>query len=1722
MTAQQVLDLALARGVVLYVDGDQLKYRAKAGALSADLKNGLTSHRQQIVEQLKRLNVAAADVPLPAAIGKLPRGARVPLSYAQQRMWILDRLGEHDTSYHVQSVHRLTGPLNVDALRRAFATILERHESLRTVVGEDEGAPYQIVQAAHEDCFTQIDLRGRTPEAQQQEVDRHVWAESRRRIDLSRDLMIRVVLLTLASDRHTLILRLHHIATDEWSQRLLRRELAVLYAEYCSGGTNPLPPLPLQYGDYSAWQRAWLDEEGVARHVAFWRAELKDAPEVHRLPLDRERPRTPTHKGAAHALVVDAATLARVRSACRDRDVTLFMFLHAVTAILLARSSGETDIVLGTPVAGRVHPDFEPLIGLFVNTIALRTTLDAQETFEHLLTRSKTHLIEVLAHQHLPFDMVVEALRPKRRPNYGPIYQILFSVAQAESGLLLPGVEVEAAPRGAGASKVDLTVHAIESPETLRVFFGYDTDLFEAETIAQMASAFASLLQHVVAEPTARIGELRVPGVEARLRARSAGDTADHHVVPIDAEEESEPQPPATDTERRLAAVWSKVLRRETDDVNENFFTAGGHSLSMIVLIQRIAKEMGVDVPLTSFIESPTIRAVAAFVDVTLAEKSVDEQPSRHATQFLAALTSTDRERPLPLSSAQARIWFMSRTDSTGAAYNVPFPMRLSGPLDVAALRRAFEAIVSRHAILRTVYREENNEPVQLIQPPAPFPLPILDLRTLSTEAQRQSVDQHVRADAIAPFDLTREPSIRAALIQLSDVDHVLMLNLHHIATDGASTRILVRELNLFYDAFTRGTTPAVSELPIQYGDYAAWQRRELESGRFAEDLRFWKERLEGIPAVHGLPLDSPRPLVPTYRGAYLTRTVDAGTRAALEALSRSRGGTLQMTMHAAFAALMHRYSTEDDIVIGTPVANRVEPEVEPLIGCFVNTLVLRSQLHDNPRFTDFLSQNVDDWLQALARQRAPFERLVEELNPARALNYSPLAQVMFGYQHGDAGSVPSPSPLNFSSLADENTLPVSKFDLGLFARESGGRLTLVWGYASDLFRPETIQAMATAFEELLQNVAESPETHVDALRLVSGDTEKELSRLGCGVPAPDDIEQTVPELFTAAARQQPTAIAVRCGSQSLTYAELNDRASEVAARLSAHQIADDAMVAIFMERSLELVVALLGVLKAGAAYVPLDVAYPADRLRHMMANSGSTVVLTTSALSPSLPVTPATVLRIDDPSDGAAARQTSGSTIDSSDRTLTRNPDAVAYVMYTSGSTGQPKGVAVPHRAITRLVRKTDYVPLGPDTVTLLHSPVSFDAATFEVWAPLLNGGTVVLQQSDNRDVARLAEEVSTHGVNTLFLTTALLPLWVQHHPVPSSLRYLMVGGEVVQPSYVNALYRRDPDVNILNVYGPTENTTFSTYYPVPRERQDGPLPIGRPIRGSTAYVVGQTMTPQPIGCPGELCVGGSGVALGYWGDATLTSERFVRDPFSTSNGDRLYKTGDVARWRFDGALEFLGRKDHQVKLRGFRVELAEIEVQLAQVPGVAQATVIVADISGTGRELVAYVVPVVSESGRVDEECSALLRERCRDRLKQTLPEYMVPSLYVVLERMPLTPSGKVNRHALPIPDPAARRSAGHAPPTTPTQQALCQMWAELLNAPEVGIDDDFFDLGGHSLLAFQFNSAAAARFGVDIPMQALFERSTIREFAKWIDVYKSTGASGDETGDGEELIL
>jgi amino acid adenylation domain-containing protein len=1048
-----------------------------------------------------------------------------------------------------------------------------------------------------------------------------------------------------------------------------------------------------------------------------------------------------------------------------------------------------------------------------------------------------------------------------------------------------------------------------------------------------------------------------------------------------------------------------------------------------------------------------------------------------------------------PLSFAQERMVLLEQLTPGITAYNVPRVFRIGGRLDPGLLQQAFGVVVARHEPLRTTIELIDGEPVQRIAERASFELRVIDV--LAASAAEGEAKRLVDELAWQPFDLERDSMLRATLLRVSGDEDWLVIVCHHLVSDYASLPILLGELAEAYQALAAGREPSLPELPIGYADFAVWQRQRLSGPVLEKSLAYWRERLAGAPEQLDLPADRPRPPVRSYRGALLSRSVAPEVVGRLRALARSNGVSFYVVLLAAVKTLLHRYTNEDDLVVGSPVSGRHHEETMPLVGFFTNMLVLRTSLAGDPTFDELVGRVRETVLGGLSHQELPFEKLVEALNPKRDLSRTPLFQVLLTHD------VATPE-LELGGFRVD-VVPVaevrwSRFDLSLGVQERrDGGLDVSVEYSTDLFEPETIDRLLGHLESLLAGIAEEPARPISELPLLTSNERALLLRdwNATTSPLPDRCAH---ELVAAQARARPDEIAVQSEGAQLSYAELDLRSNQLAHHLRGLGIGTGSLAAVCIERSVDMVVALLAVWKAGGAYVPIDPAFPPERQRFMIDDSQVRVLLTQESLAEQLPAHGAEIVCVDRDAVGIAANS-------ASPPACRVRPEELAYVIYTSGSTGVPKGVQISHRALVNFLTTMAKRPgFGVEDVLVAVTTLSFDIAGLELYLPLASGGRVVLASRETAsDPRRLAELIDGAGATVVQATPTTWRMLVEAGwPGRPGLKALC-GGEALPHALADQLLRCG--VELWNMYGPTETTIWSTVSPV---KHGDPLTIGRPIANTTLYILDERLEPVPIGIPGQLYIGGDGLARGYLNRPELTAERFVPHPFDPTPGARIYKTGDSARYRADGSVEFLGRLDHQVKLRGFRIELGEIEALLDRHPDVRTSAAAVRDGEAGEKLLVGYVEL---------EPASDVTSEALRRHLSALLPAYAVPSVIVPVDEFPLTANGKLDRAALPAPDgmrPVLEQP--YVAPHTPTEEMLAGIWEDLLPVDRVGIDDDFFDLGGHSMLALRLVARIQDTLDVDLFLTAVFEHPTVRQLSEVV----SMRMLEDAAGDGLDLLL
>ena len=1139
-------------------------------------------------------------------------------------------------------------------------------------------------------------------------------------------------------------------------------------------------------------------------------------------------------------------------------------------------------------------------------------------------------------------------------------------------------------------------------------------------------------------------------------------------------------QAPQNDMEATLATFWQNLLRIDRAGVSDNFFELGGHSLMIMRLVSAIRKEFRVELDIKDIFLNPTIQKLAVLIrqkkkSVLLPEiKPVKVRPTQ-----------------IPLSYSQERLWFIDRLEGT-ASYHIPALLKMKGDLNIKALQLAFQSIIERHEVLRTVFLEKEGISFQVIKEPGIFDLPVFEDKSFTSQDFDSA--QYIKDFNNKPFDLSKDTMLRAGLLKTGEQEYILLVTLHHIASDAWSRTILVNEVAEFYSAHNENRAARLKPLPIQYADFVLWQRSYLTENLLSQKLDYWKNQLKDVPALELLP-DFKRTPFQNYSGALKNFDLSEEVYEKLLVISRENECTLFMTLLTAFNIFLSKYTGQSDICIGTPIAGRQQQELEDLIGFFVNTLALRNQVPADISFLQLMKEVKRTTLDAYEHGDVPFEKVVDAVVKKRDVSHSPLFQVMFVLQNAAGEANLGIGNLKLSGAGIPTDL--TKFDLSLLVAEKDNSLKVCFEYKTSLFKEETIERMAGHFTELVHSIVTSPGLPVAALQMLTPTEKEQLLQSFNSETSAEFSNETIVDLFQQQVNQTPDAAAVVFESAPLTYNALNQKANRVAHYLVEKGVKEGDLVPICLDRGLNLIVGILAILKAGAAYVPIDLEYPEDRISYMLKDVGATILISDrNGKSKLTNFVSVETLNLDDILGEAIL-------LSATNLNIGINPGSLAYVIYTSGSTGRPKGVMVEHKNVVSLVKGVDYVALDNNDVLLSTGSPSFDATTFEYWGMLLNGGKLVMCSENtllNSDL--LKEEIQRNKINMMWFTAGWFNQLAESKPdVFEGLETILVGGEKLSESHIRKIKQTYPALTFINGYGPTENTTFSLTCNITNEQADSAIPIGKPLKNRKAIILDRQGMPVPIGIAGELHLAGAGLCRGYLNQPELTAQKFIWDNFGLGERDRLYKTGDLCRLWADGNIEYIGRIDEQVKIRGYRIELGEIETVLLQSGLVSQAVVLAkADLSGSKR-LVGYVV--------VEKTFD---RQAIVNYLSGKLPGYMVPALWMPLESFPLTSNGKIDRNALPDPDVMGMLDTAYEPPESEVERCLVSLWQDLLGIELIGISDNFFELGGDSILTIQVVSRLS-RLGYNIQPKDIFVNQTIGQLSKIIESRSADNVVGEQ---------
>jgi amino acid adenylation domain-containing protein/non-ribosomal peptide synthase protein (TIGR01720 family) len=1586
------------------------------------------------------------------------------LTPMQEAMLFYALYDESSSAHFEQSYYHVTGRLNVQSFEAAWNQLADRHDVLRTLfVHKNVPQPLQIVLKKRNIDFHFEDLRGRSPEDQEARCRDYRDKDIQKPFDLSKDVLMRLAVFQLDENSFNCVWSFHHILMDGWSGGILWQEFQQIYKAHVKGESPKLDPAPA----FSAFVK-WLKAQDRAAAGEYWRGYLEGYQQTASVPgFVSEK----TYDPKTFQFEFDAELSHSLRGLAAENRVTINTVVQALWGILLATYNKADDVVFGATVSGRPPQvkGIEKMVGLFINVIPTRIRAEAHKPLSDLLREVHRESLNAKDWHHSSLAEI-QAETPLKRnlldhilvfENYPVETALKQSQDSPEEEFVIDRFE------HFDHTNYDLSIQ-VTPEEKIHFHLIYNASVYDDPVIRNIEPHLKKIAAAAVQDPGAEIGQIEVltdkEKDEYRIRQEKIAQSHQASDQSSTGERKNdEPYaPPEDDQQKKLAEIWEQILKISNIGIDDHYIALGGHSIAATRIVSAIHKAFNVEIGLKEFFEYPTIRGLSELIR------------RKDFTRY-APIEKVPEQPHYALSHSQKRLWLLDRLEDNFIAYNLSggFLFRARSQAELGnekkfhpeAFRRAFKAVMNRHESLRTTFLTADGEPRQTIRQDTGFEIESVQLSTDNSE----SLKAYAVQQATLPFDLEKGPLLRVQLLELPEDCYLCLIHIHHIISDGWSMGILSRELLELYRGFSEGKTPQLPELPIQYRDYAAWHNQLLDDETIREHREYWHQKLSGELPVLDLPADFPRPPVQSYRGALFTLELDETITRGLREISADHRVSLFMTLTAAVKVLLHRYTGQEDIILGVPIAGRNHPDLEDQIGFYVNTLALRDQITGDESFADILSKVRQTAAAAYEHQIYPFDKLVEELNVSRDVSRSPIFDVMLVLQN------PEQTEWNIGELdisEFEYDPGISQFDLTFNFAETGKTLWLGINY-NLMFREETIRRMGAHLTELAKNLPANSDMSVSRLNILEqAERHRILVGFNDGKSAyPKD--KTITDLFQEQVQKTPDNIAVIFGDQILTYKELDEQAERLASHLKKqYDIQPDDIVGVIAERNQDLIISLLGIMKAGGAYLPIDPAYPQQRIDYMIKDSGCKAVLNCGS---------------------EVAANTQHSILN------TQHPTHnLAYVIYTSGSTGEPKGVMIEHGGFVNMIlaQIEGFGVEDSDRVLQFASP-SFDASLSEIFMALLRGaGLVMIAKETIEDTGEFLRYIEDKQVSVITFPPVYLNM-LNKHPLPT-VKTIITAGE---PAILSDAEFYCKTKAYFNAYGPTETSVCTSFCKVSAEILDASretsVPIGRPIANSSVYIVDDAMNPVPVGVPGEICFSGPGVARGYLNKPELTAEKFIDNPFKP--GERLYKIGDLGQWLPDGNIRFLGRKDDQVKIRGYRIELGEIKKKLTEHPAIEDALVMAMESAGNAKELAAYLItnamPDIPE---------------LRQFLGQGLPEFMIPKYFIALEKFPLTVNGKIDKRALP--DPARISESEAAPeyvaPRNETEDRIAKIWQEMFGKKQIGIHEDFFSMGGDSVRAIQMSS----RFSeANLPLKArdMFQYPTIARLAEIADARCSESA-------------
>lgn len=1602
-------------------------------------------------------------------IKPLPKRDSYPISPSQRRLWMLDQIGEGSLAYLMPAALRLEGNLNDQALELAMLSLLKRHESLRTCFAMSKGEVRQIITKAENFALQRIDLSGE--DEAEREAEKLAEAEYKISFDLSVAPLIRAKLIRLAEDEHVLLVTMHHIISDGWSMNVFLGELASLYRQFSEKLDAGLTPLPIQYRDFASW----INQKNDSRTKNFWMEAFAGNLPVLQLPTDFPRPKNKTFGGDMIEFWLDRNASQRLSRIGKNLNATSFVSLLSLVYILLKKYSGQDDIIVGTPSAGRVHADLENQIGYYLNTLPLRHTFKDSESFEDLLVHNRDMVAQAFENQHYPFEKLVNDLKLAKDFSRSPLFDVLVVLQNNErSELSLPGIRIEPFGGRYKISKFDLSFIFLEEGGQFRLGIEYNTDLFLPETISQIGESLVTLAGRVLEDPSASISSwlseetpLEELEGESGKWKNLAYEQPELAISALSGQAGGGAYtPPKTKIQRDLAEVWREVLRIPKVGMHDNFFESGGNSLNALNVVSGIQRKLNIELTLSEIFEHPTISGM---------EKLVQDR----SRNIMGTLDKAPEQESYGLSGAQRRLWVLDQIHEAQGAYNMPMSFRLRGKLQTEALKGAFEELLRRHESFRTTFNLEEGIPVSRIHSEARTDFAEIDLRS---EKDSEAAARRLALQELShPFSLERLPLVRMSVLQIKDQESILLINMHHIISDGWSMNIFFSELTELYNALVQGQPAPLEPLAFQYRDYVHWQNNPDGLERIGQLREYWHEKLADPLPVLELPSDHPRPAIQTYSGAVVQEQFGAEITTKIKDLGWEQDASMFMTLVALVNLFLYRITHQKDILVGTSNAGRIHPDLGNIIGYFLNTLVLRNEIDPEMDFLDLLKSVKSTVLEAFEHQEYPFESLVDELVKQRDLSRPPIFNVLVMHQNIEFADY-SFRNLSLSPFLEE--WEKSRYDLTVTFGESEAGLGFSFEYNTDLFSRDTMLSLAATFRKMTLAILEDP-----LVPLYKVDLRSKEGGENSSAPKEDwkpaSEFRSLAEVFAENAARFPSRSAIHWQDKVLNYSEVEEQSGQLAAYLrEQYQVGPGDAVAICLSSGFDLILSILAAFKCGAGVALIDPALPRARKNIILQDQLFKVLVFEN---PEYNVAEIG-LQLSDHRERINGMNAE-IPVNGSDSNRIGNED-IAFFQYTSGSSGHPKAVAITQRNLFHIFSwYVEYFGFKPEDVLPQKTTISFVDSLVELLLPItLGAGTVYLKPSDklNTDLAGQVKWFADIGATLLQFVPSVFEELTRVADIKQvkSLRTLLLSGEKVTRFY-------DLGLPVFNLYGCSEGSLFATCKAMDPEDLSS---IGQPVGPAQIYILNEHLEPCPEGVSGEIFIGGEVVAAGYLNRPELTSEKFIEDPLV--EGGRMFRTGDLARRTSKGEIRYQSRADKQFKIRGVRIEPGEIEHCMEQIPAVTRA--IATTVMGQEAEKV-LVVYYTSE-----EEVP---RETIHAHFNRYLPVYMQPSWFMYLQEIPLNANGKVDFSQLPAPGTVS--SGLHVAPESESEKTLASIWSEVLKVESPGLDDNFFQIGGHSLKAMRVLSRVYKEFEVELQLTDIFRATTIRQLALLIDSKKDVEA-------------